>query len=109
MKSQVECHVANSNKLWRKLLHHWLHCDAYSFQFNNSDPKHQKQPLLGLIMLRNFVYDEDQVWNDGEIYDPKNGKTYSCKMTLKDWNTLDVRGYIGISLFGRTDTWKRQP
>ncbi len=76
---------------------------------NNSDPKHQKQPLLGLIMLRNFVYDEDQVWNDGEIYDPKNGKTYSCKMTLKDWNTLDVRGYIGISLFGRTDTWKRQP
>jgi len=40
------------------------------------------------------------------IYDPKNGKTYSCKMTYKG-KTLDIRGYIGISLLGRTTVWER--
>ncbi len=74
---------------------------------NNPDAKKRSQPILGLINLRNFAYDDDNVWEDGKIYDPEAGKDYSCKMTLKDANTLDVRGFIGISLIGRTDTWKR--
>jgi uncharacterized protein (DUF2147 family) len=74
---------------------------------NNPDTKKRSQPILGLINLRDFTYDSDNVWNDGKVYDPEAGKDYSCKMTLKDPNTLDVRGYIGISLIGRTDTWKR--
>ena len=73
----------------------------------NSDKNLRSKPLIGLLILKNFVYDEDNVWNDGEIYDPKNGKTYSCKMTLVSPNQLDIRGYIGISLFGRTETWTR--
>ncbi|HOJ03548.1 MAG TPA: DUF2147 domain-containing protein [Bacteroidota bacterium] len=74
----------------------------------NPEEKLRSRPILGLEMLRGFVYDEDYVWEDGEIYDPKNGKTYSCKMTLTDkGNTLDVRGYIGISLIGRTQEWTR--
>ena len=64
---------------------------------------------MGLVILRDFVYDEEYVWEDGEIYNPKDGKTYSCKMELsKDKNTLEVRGYVGISLFGKTNTWTRQ-
>jgi len=75
---------------------------------DNPDVNKRKRPIMGLVLMTNFEYDEDFVWEDGEIYDPKNGKTYSCKMTLsKDKNTLDVRGYIGISLIGRTAIWTR--
>lgn len=74
----------------------------------NPEENQRMSPLIGLEMLREFVYDEDLVWEDGEIYDPKNGKTYSCKMTMtEDGKTLDVRGYIGISLLGRTQIWTR--
>jgi len=74
----------------------------------NPDAKKQDRPIMGLVLMTHFEYDEDFVWEDGSIYDPKNGKTYSCKMTLsKDKNTLDVRGYIGISLIGRTAIWTR--
>jgi len=74
----------------------------------NSEENLRNRPVMGLEMLRDFEYDEDRVWEDGEIYDPKNGKTYSCKMTLsEDGKTLDVRGYIGISLIGRSQTWTR--
>lgn len=46
-----------------------------------------------------------QVWDNGTILDPKNGKTYSCKMELEGKDKLKVRGYMGISLLGRTQTW----
>jgi hypothetical protein len=46
-------------------------------------------------------------WSQGKIYDPKNGKTYSCKMTLEG-NELKVRGYVGFSLLGRTTVWTRK-
>ena len=75
---------------------------------NNPDEAKKKTPLLGLQNLRNFVYDGEKKWIDGQIYDPENGSDYSCKMELIDNNTLEVRGFIGISLFGRTDVWKRQ-
>ena len=73
----------------------------------NPDPKKQAVPLLGLQILKNFVYDaDDKEWEDGTIYDPKNGKTYSCYMTLSG-NNLNVRGYVGISMLGRTGVWTR--
>lgn len=74
----------------------------------NPDESKRERKILGLVIMTNFVYDEDGVWEDGDIYDPKSGKTYSCKMTLsKDKKTLEVRGYIGISLLGRTSVWTR--
>ena len=64
-------------------------------------------PLLNLQILKDFVYDaEDKEWEDGTIYDPKNGKTYSCYMTL-DGTKLNVRGYVGVSMIGRTSVWTR--
>lgn len=74
----------------------------------NPDPALRKRELVGLTILNNFVYTGENVWDNGSIYDPKDGKTYDCKMTLKDKNTLDVRGYVGFSLFGRTETWTRK-
>ncbi|MEO6849303.1 MAG: DUF2147 domain-containing protein, partial [Mucilaginibacter sp.] len=64
------------------------------------------RPELGLELLKDFTFDGDDVYDDGTIYDPKNGKTYSCKMTLEG-NQLKIRGYIGISLFGRSEIWTR--
>ena len=72
----------------------------------NSNEQLRSRPLLGLQLLAGFVKDGNDKYVNGTIYDPKNGKTYSCKITYKG-NTLDIRGYIGISLLGRTTTWQR--
>jgi len=74
----------------------------------NSNPAKRNTPLLGLVNLRNFSFHKNNLWKDGKIYDPKSGDDYSCKITMTDPNTIEVRGYIGISLLGRTDIWKRQ-
>ncbi len=74
---------------------------------NNPDASLKSRPQMGLPLLTGFVYDGSNVWNNGTIYDPDGGKTYSCKITMKNNETIEVRGYVGISLFGRTDTWKR--
>lgn len=75
---------------------------------NNPDEKLRQRPLKGLENLRDFVHKGDNKWEEGRIYDPKTGNDYACEMILADENTLEVRGYIGVSLFGRTDVWKRQ-
>jgi len=72
----------------------------------NQDEKLRSRPRLGLPVLADFVKDGDDKYTDGTIYDPNNGKTYSCTITYKG-KTLAIRGYIGISLFGRTTTWSR--
>ncbi|MGI9271409.1 MAG: DUF2147 domain-containing protein [Woeseiaceae bacterium] len=73
----------------------------------NPDPALRDRPLLGITILHGFAYKGDGVWKGGTIYDPNSGKTYKSTMTLVDGNTLKVRGYIGVSLFGRSDTWTR--
>ena len=73
----------------------------------NPNPAKRSVPLMNLQILKDFVYDaDDKEWEDGTIYDTKNGKTYSCYMTLSG-NKLDVRGYVGISMIGRTSVWTR--
>ncbi|MFM2229417.1 MAG: hypothetical protein RL607_675 [Bacteroidota bacterium] len=73
----------------------------------NPNPAKRSVPLMNLQILKDFVYDaDDKEWEDGTIYDPKNGKTYSCYMTL-DGTKLNVRGYVGVSMIGRTSVWTR--
>jgi uncharacterized protein (DUF2147 family) len=74
---------------------------------NNPDPALQNVPLKGYRMLKDFVYKGNDEWSDGTIYDPLNGSTYSCSIKMEDANTLNIRGYIGVSALGRTDVWKR--
>jgi uncharacterized protein (DUF2147 family) len=73
----------------------------------NPDAGRRNQQLIGLNLLSDFRFDGDDEWEDGKIYDPESGKTYRCYLTLKDRNTLKLRGYIGVSLLGRTEVWTR--
>lgn len=75
---------------------------------NNPDPALKDRSLTDLTILADLIYRGSNKWSGGWIYDPNNGKTYKCKMTLKDINTLDIRGYVGIPAFGRSEEWKRK-
>lgn len=72
----------------------------------NPEPSLRSRPLLGLVLMRGFRYDGDNAWN-GRIYSPEDGNTYKCRLSLADKDHLKVRGYLGISIFGRTETWSR--
>lgn len=75
---------------------------------NNPDESLRSTPLKGYRILKDFVYDEEEgIWKDGTIYDPKNGVTYNCKIELTEENKIEVRGYVGTAVFGRTDVWTR--
>jgi uncharacterized protein (DUF2147 family) len=73
----------------------------------NEKPELRSRTLLNLPLLDGFQFNGRDEWNGGKIYNPEDGKTYSCKLTLKDPNTLNVRGFVGISLFGKTEIWTR--
>jgi len=74
----------------------------------NPDESQQTRPRMGMVMMYDFVHDEDNVWDEGEIYDPKSGNTYSGTITLTSENNLDLRGYVGLPIFGRTNNWTRK-
>lgn len=73
----------------------------------NPDPSLRHRPLQGMTIMGGFTYAGKGRWKGGTIYDPNSGKTYKATVTLVDRNTLKLRGYIGVSLFGRSDTWTR--
>ena len=71
----------------------------------NPEENLQNRPIIGLVILKDFIFDGDDEWEDGTIYDPKNGKTYSCYMKLDEEGILKIRGFIGISWIGRNSYW----
>ncbi len=72
----------------------------------NPDINLRKQQILGLVFLKNFKkLKNENKWTGGTVYDAKSGKTYSGWIKLQDEKTIQLRGYVGISLFGRTDIW----
>jgi len=71
----------------------------------NPDPSKQSRLLRGLEIIPNLVYKEGK-WK-GPIYDPESGKTYSSEIVLLNESTLEVTGYIGLPMFGRTEKWTR--
>jgi uncharacterized protein (DUF2147 family) len=71
----------------------------------NPDKNLRNRALLHLVILTGFKY-EDNEWTGGKIYDPKSGKTYSSTIKLKN-DKLELRGYVGFSLLGRTTVWER--
>ena len=73
----------------------------------NPDESLRKRSMIGLTIIEGFKYDSELEWEDGTIYDPQSGKTYTSKMKLVDPGTLELRGYVGIPLFGKTVTWTR--
>lgn len=104
--SKIQVYKARDGKFYGKII--WLKEPLKNgkpkVDDNNPDEKKRNMPIIGLVILKGLEKDGEKGYEDGSIYDPKNGKTYSCKITYKG-NTLDLRGYIGISLIGRTSTW----
>lgn len=74
---------------------------------NNPEESERKKSLKGLVNLKGFKFDGNE-WTGGTIYDPQKGKTYKAFMKMDGNDKLKIRGYIGISLFGRTTEWERQ-
>lgn len=74
----------------------------------NPDEKLRDRARLGMVIMNSFAHEEKNIWDNGRLYDPKKGKTYSGKITLTDNNTLDLRGYVGFSFIGRSSTWTRK-
>lgn len=75
----------------------------------NPDPDVRETPIIGLTILRGFTQRADDRWDGGTIYDPNNGRTYRCIIRIDGPNRLRVRGYVGISAFGRSTEWQRVP
>ena len=63
------------------------------------------KPLIGMKIMSDLKQDGAGTWSDGKILDPKNGETYKVKVATEDGKKMDVRGYIGIPLLGRTQVW----
>jgi uncharacterized protein (DUF2147 family) len=106
--SKVQIYKAADGKFYGRVV--WLKVTEENGKLrtdkNNPDEKKRNVPLMGLVVLRGLEKDGKTEYEDGTIYDPKNGKTYSCKIKYYD-DHLDLRGYVGISLIGRTATWTK--
>lgn len=74
----------------------------------NCSGEDANKPILGLTVIKGLTRDGKE-YNSGKILDPKSGKLYQCFITLEKTDKLKVRGYIGISLLGRTQYWQRIP
>jgi len=73
----------------------------------NPDPALRNRPILGLQIMKGLTPEGNNRWENGTCYDPDNGKSYKCKMRLASPNRLELRGYIGVSLIGRTSVLTR--
>lgn len=71
---------------------------------NNADKSKRSRTILGMRLIEGFQY-KNGVWENGQIYDPRTGKTYASTIKKKNDQTLEVRGYLGFSMIGRTVEW----
>jgi uncharacterized protein (DUF2147 family) len=74
---------------------------------HNPDPAKRERPLIGLVVIKGISPDGPSKWDGGTAYDPKTGNTYSVSLEYDGGNTLKVRGYLPVSLIGRTEVWTR--
>lgn len=73
----------------------------------NPDPRKRERPLIGTAILWNLKATGERSFEDGYVYDPDSGETYSGKAELEGTNALKLHGYVGMAVFGRTETWTR--
>lgn len=106
-KSIVQFYLSDKNELTGKVVKLFKgaleYCSACQGNLKN-------KPILGMVVVKGLkqLKKNPNIWKDGEALDPKNGKTYHCMITVvENGQKLNARGYIGIPLFGRTQTWIR--
>jgi len=74
----------------------------------NPDPTLRNRPVIGLKVVEGLTATGDNLWEHGVCYDPESGNSYQCKIYLETPTRLKVRGFIGISLLGRTYVFTRE-
>lgn len=84
-----------------------LHDNPQALDIHNPTVGLRNRPLCGLVILSGFRPEGQDRWTGGSAYDPESGHTYSGNITLEPDGHLSLRGYIGISLFGRSEEWTR--
>ena len=112
--AQIRIYKKTNNKYYGKIC--WLETPnnddgTPKVDEENPDEKLRNRKTLGLEILKSFKFDDDdKEWEGGTIYDPESGTTYKAYMWFEDGNTskLNLRGYIGFSLIGRTSEWTRE-
>jgi len=65
------------------------------------------RPLIGLRIMEGYTFRNNNLWDEGRIYNTDNGKTYSSRIALQSRDRLELRGYVGIPLLGGSTVWKR--
>jgi uncharacterized protein (DUF2147 family) len=103
-KSIVEIYEQNG-KIYGKIIE-LLEKENKGRKCINCSGTDKDKPILGLVIIRGLSKDGEE-FNGGKILDPKSGKIYKCSISLESKDKLTVRGYIGISLLGRTQKWIR--
>ena len=73
----------------------------------NKDESLRSRPILGMVFLNGLVKKSKGKWKNGTIYNARDGKTYSALMKLKKDGSLEVRGYIGTPMLGKSNIWYR--
>jgi uncharacterized protein (DUF2147 family) len=73
----------------------------------NCKGQKKDKPIIGLVIIENIKKNGDE-FNEGIILDPENGETYKCYLKLINNDKLKVRGFLGFSIFGRTQYWSRK-
>ena len=74
----------------------------------NPQQKKRNRKIIGIVILKDLVRQNDNTWGNGTVYDPNTGKVYRSKVSISsDGLRLTIRGYLGISIFGRTAIWSR--
>jgi uncharacterized protein (DUF2147 family) len=105
--ARIQIYKGQDNKFYGKII--WLkepnENGVPKLDKKNPNKGERNKNIVGKIILKEFEKD-DKKYDDGTIYDPQNGKTYDATITYKG-KTLALRGYVGISLFGRTTVWER--
>jgi uncharacterized protein (DUF2147 family) len=111
-ESRVQIYKAANGTYEGKIV--WLKNPTYAdgtpkMDKNNPDPKLRTVKSIGLVLVKGFKYDaKADEWIDGKIYDPDEGKTYSCKLKFETDTKLRVRGYIGVPALGKTMIWEKK-
>ncbi len=103
-KSIVEIYESNG-KIYGKVVE-ILNPAKKNAKCTKCEGSDKDKPVLGLVIIKGLTKDDDE-WTDGDILDPSKGKLYSCTIEMDGKDKLEVRGYLGISLLGRSQTWTR--
>ncbi len=109
-ESKIKIYKAKNGRYYGQII--WLRDNPDEKDVNNPDERKRNKPVKGLIIMKGFEYEgKKKQWINGTIYDPDNGKTYSCYMWFEgNKNKLHIKGYIlGMKFIGRSTVWNKDP